>query len=77
MTEVPEKAVPSLCVAVPTADAAVEGAYRSRIESIGVKMPEGRLTTKELMSTLKHKANIDLERLTGIKERRVCSWESR
>jgi 3-oxoacyl-[acyl-carrier-protein] synthase-3 len=33
--------------------------------------PDTRLTTDELMSTTRHNTHIDLERLTGIHERRV------
>lgn len=45
----------------------------ARFESIGVKLPERRLTTGELMASTRHHTNVDLERLTGIRERRVCS----
>lgn len=47
--------------------------FASRFESIGVKVPEQRLSTKDLMSGVKMWGKLDLERLTGIKERRVCS----
>ncbi len=47
--------------------------YRARFESIGQRLPERRLTTRDLMATTRHKTRIDLERLTGIRERRVCS----
>ena len=47
--------------------------YASRFESIGVKVPSRRLASKELMSKVKSWGKIDLEGLTGIKERRVCS----
>ena len=42
-----------------------------RIESVGVKLPARRLTTRELMSRTKHHTHIQLERLTGIHERHV------
>ncbi len=42
-----------------------------RIESVGVKVPARRLTTKELMSRTKHNTHIQLERLVGIHERHV------
>ncbi len=45
----------------------------SRFESVGVKVPSRSLTTSELMRTMKHKIGLDLERLTGIHARRVCS----
>jgi len=47
--------------------------FASRFESIGVKVPEQRLSTKELMSGVKMWGKFDLEGLTGIRERRVCS----
>jgi 3-oxoacyl-[acyl-carrier-protein] synthase-3 len=34
-------------------------------------LPASRLTTSELMASTRHRTNIDLERLTGIHERRV------
>jgi 3-oxoacyl-[acyl-carrier-protein] synthase-3 len=42
-----------------------------RVESVGVKVPSGRLTTTELLSQTKHHTRIQLERLTGIHERHV------
>ena len=42
-----------------------------RIESVGVKLPARRLTTRELMSRTSHRTRIQLERLTGIHERHV------
>ena len=42
-----------------------------RIESVGVKLPARRLTTRDLMSKTSHRTRIQLERLTGIYERRV------
>jgi len=47
--------------------------FKARIESIGVNLPKRRLTSKDLMASMKHKVGIDLERLTGITARRVCS----
>lgn len=47
--------------------------FASRFESIGVKVPAQRLSTKDLMSGVKMWGKFDLEGLTGIKERRVCS----
>jgi 3-oxoacyl-[acyl-carrier-protein] synthase-3 len=44
----------------------------SRFTSIGLRLPEGRLTTDELMGRMRHKTDIDLEALTGIHERRVA-----
>lgn len=42
-----------------------------RVDSVGVKLPAGRLTTSELMSRTRHRTRIQLERLTGIHERHV------
>jgi 3-oxoacyl-[acyl-carrier-protein] synthase-3 len=47
--------------------------YRSRFASIGVALPETRLTTTALMGSTRHNTRVDLERLTGIRERRVAS----
>lgn len=49
-----------------------EGApFRTRIAGAGRYLPTTKLTTGALMSTTKHRTHIDLERLTGIRERRV------
>ena len=45
--------------------------YRARLAGAGRHLPQTRLTTDELMSTTRHNTHIDLERLTGIRERRV------
>ncbi|MCX7816227.1 MAG: hypothetical protein N2317_01780 [Syntrophales bacterium] len=47
--------------------------FASRFESIGAYVPESRLSTKELMDRVSMWGKIDLESLTGIRERRVCS----
>lgn len=47
--------------------------HAARFESLGLMLPERRLTTEELMRSTRHHTSIDLERLTGIRERRVCS----
>ncbi|MFC4908153.1 3-oxoacyl-ACP synthase III family protein [Actinomadura gamaensis] len=50
--------------------------YGVRFESVGRCLPATRLGTGELMGTLRHRhARIDLERLTGIRERRVAGAE--
>jgi 3-oxoacyl-[acyl-carrier-protein] synthase III len=51
--------------------AATGSPWGCRIDSVGVKLPAGRLTTKDLMSKTSHHTRIQLERLTGIHERRV------
>jgi 3-oxoacyl-[acyl-carrier-protein] synthase III len=47
------------------------GPWGCRIDSVGVKLPAQRLTSKDLMSKTSHKTRIQLERLTGIHERHV------
>ena len=47
------------------------GSWGCRIESVGVKLPARRLGTRDLMSRTRHHTRIQLERLTGIHERRV------
>ena len=47
------------------------GSRGCRIESVGVKLPAQRLTTRDLMSRTSHRTRIQLERLTGIHERHV------
>lgn len=46
--------------------------YGTRFESVGIALPERRLSTRDLMTSTRHRTRIDLERLTGIRERRVC-----
>jgi 3-oxoacyl-[acyl-carrier-protein] synthase-3 len=46
--------------------------FRARFESIGASLPQHRVTTEELMAATRHRTRIDLERLTGIHEHRVC-----
>lgn len=48
------------------------GGFTARFESIGRKLPAHRVTTAELMESTRHHTSIDLERLTGIHERRCC-----
>lgn len=55
-------------------ETAGEGAaapFVARLAGAGRHLPETRLTTDELMATTRHRTHIDLERLTGIHERRV------
>lgn len=47
----------------------------ARFESIGRKLPSSTLTTDDLMASTRHHTHIDLERLTGIHERRVSTGE--
>jgi 3-oxoacyl-[acyl-carrier-protein] synthase-3 len=48
-------------------------AYRSRFAAIGACIPAPRLTTDELMASTRHQTDIDLERLTGVRERHVVA----
>ena len=45
--------------------------FRTRVAGAGRHLPTTHLTTDDLMSTTRHHTHIDLERLTGIHERRV------
>src|SRR5512132_3547347 len=45
--------------------------YRSRFAAIGAYLPAQRLTTDELMASTRYETGIELERLTGVRERRV------
>ncbi|MEM6110668.1 3-oxoacyl-[acyl-carrier-protein] synthase III C-terminal domain-containing protein [Mycobacterium sp. 050272] len=45
--------------------------FVARLAAAGRHLPETHLTTDELMATTRHRTRIDLERLTGIHERRV------
>jgi 3-oxoacyl-[acyl-carrier-protein] synthase III len=49
--------------------------HGARITSVGRALPDHRLTTAELMASTRHRTRVDLERLTGIRERRVSSGE--
>jgi 3-oxoacyl-[acyl-carrier-protein] synthase-3 len=41
-----------------------------KIESLGIYLPESVLTTSEMLSQCKHRPSLDLEKITGIRERR-------
>src|SRR6201996_7378436 len=51
------------------------GQFRTRLAGAGRPLPATPLTTEDLMSTTTHRTHIDLERLTGIHERRVSVGE--
>src|SRR5664279_5658183 len=51
--------------------AAGGGLFLSRFAAIGASVPERRLSTAELMASTRHRTRIDLERLTGVRERHV------
>ena len=48
-----------------------QAAFTTRIAGAGRHLPATHLTTEDLMSTTRHQTHIDLERLTGIRDRRV------
>ena len=45
----------------------------SKIESLGLCIPERRVTTEEVLAACRHRPRWDLERITGIHERRVAA----
>ena len=47
----------------------------SKIESMGIYLPPESLTTSELLDMCSHRPRLDLERITGIRERRVAKGE--
>lgn len=47
--------------------------YVARFASVGRSLPQTHLTTSELMASTRHNTHVDLERLTGIHERRVST----
>jgi len=48
------------------------GSYASRFVGIGASIPAQRLGSSELMASTKYPTGIDLERLTGVHERRIA-----
>ncbi len=49
--------------------------FRARLAAAGRCLPPTRLSTDDLMASTRHDTHIDLERLTGIHERRVSVGE--
>jgi 3-oxoacyl-[acyl-carrier-protein] synthase-3 len=49
--------------------------YTARVAGAGRCLPETHLPTEELMASTRHRTGIDLERLTGIVERRVSAGQ--
>ena len=45
--------------------------FRTRVAGAGRHLPTTHLSTEALMSSTRHRTHIDLERLTGIRDRRV------
>jgi 3-oxoacyl-[acyl-carrier-protein] synthase-3 len=56
---------------IEPADGEPSTPFRTRLAGAGRHLPATHLTTTELMATTRHHTHIDLERLTGIHERRV------
>ncbi|KLO39694.1 3-oxoacyl-ACP synthase [Mycobacterium nebraskense] len=54
-----------------TAGDGASAPFVARVAGAGRHLPATHLTTEELMATTRHRTHIDLERLTGIRERRV------
>lgn len=52
-------------------DDSARSPYRARIAGAGRHLPPTRLTTSDLMASTAHNTHVDLERLTGIHERRI------
>src|SRR5271166_4678288 len=48
-----------------------EGSYTSRFAAIGACLPQRRLSTDEVMASTKYRTDIELEQLTGVRERRI------
>ncbi len=55
----------------PSASGTAGAPYRTRLAGAGRRLPATHLTSGALMSSTRHHTHIDLERLTGIRERRV------
>ncbi len=53
----------------------VASPHTARIESAGRHFPATSLTTEELMASTRRRRRIELERLTGIHERRVSAGD--
>ncbi|MFT5129449.1 MAG: 3-oxoacyl-[acyl-carrier-protein] synthase III, partial [Rhodothermales bacterium] len=50
----------------------MQDGYRTVIESLGVYLPPKEVTTKEILRACKQKIFLPLQRLTGIKSRRMA-----
>jgi 3-oxoacyl-[acyl-carrier-protein] synthase III len=51
------------------------GGAKARIESLGVYLPPRSMTTEELLACCRRRPRLDLERITGTRERRVAEGE--
>jgi len=50
-------------------------AEKVKLESLGVYLPEKTITMGELLRACRHRPHLDLERITGMRERRVAEGE--
>ena len=57
------------------ADTGAPAPFSTRVAGAGRRLPPTHLTTDELMASTRHHTHIDLERLTGIHERRVSTGD--
>ena len=57
------------------ADTGAPAPFTTRVAGAGRRLPPTHLTTDELMASTRHHTHIDLERLTGIHERRVSTGD--
>ena len=53
------------------ADSSAGRVYTSRFAGVGACIPEQRLTTDELMASTRYRTDIELEQLTGVRQRHV------
>jgi 3-oxoacyl-[acyl-carrier-protein] synthase-3 len=49
--------------------------YKARVAGVGRALPETTLTTADLMASTRHRTKIDLQRYTGVRERRVLAGD--
>ncbi len=63
--------MPKHWLVMEPSDGQTSAPYRTRLAGAGRHLPSTHLTTDDLMSTTRHHTHIDLERLTGIRERRI------
>jgi 3-oxoacyl-[acyl-carrier-protein] synthase-3 len=50
--------------------------FVARFESIGCALPERRVSSSDVMESTRHHTHVDLERLTGIHERRIADSDA-
>ncbi len=67
----PSSLEPTSWLVTETSPGGEASPFTARVESLGRHLPASHLTTADLMASTRHETDIDLERLTGIHERRV------